>query len=130
MTFWFNIFPVWTQTDWTTNFRNFLINLKPYQLVIYTNKTDDGIYKPMFNAVFEKSLKLVPSIVVDLSKVKIENKSDHSSTKKSCDSSGLIIYLQPENDANNSQLINFMDFYVQKCPKNPRPMTLLLIKVP
>lgn len=114
------------RADWLNHLHDSLNKMKPYQITIYENKNVNGNAIKMKDILYQKLAKSFPTTVIKLSEVDVENRVFLLDNIKATYSSGLVIFLQLETDVNNSQIINFINFYEKIFPKQPRQKCLVI----
>lgn len=110
--------------DWFDHLYNSVSNLKAYQLVIYKNQTANKHVTKM-HLKLEQLFESIPSRVIDLSQLDINDNDTHIiSTRKVAYSTGVVIFLHLGN--NKSEIINFINYYENQYPKQPRQKCLVI----
>lgn len=103
------------QLKWINNLYDSFNNMKPHQVVIYKNKTTiENVIE--IDSILDKLQKTIPLVLRDLS----------FSRTKYFDSNGLVVYLQQEAGSNNTQILDFINFYEKQYRKQPRQKCLII----
>lgn len=120
----FIAYAICAKSDWSYSLYDYLNHLKPYQLMIFESFAVDGNLMRVENSPFRRLHKTFPSVLIDLSKNHTEyNTFTHFKTKYS--QYGVIIYFQLKTN-NDGEIQNFINFYENQYPKQPRQKCLVI----